>query len=170
MSQLARAGFVLEEGKSFHLHELVELHCMLRATTMEKLPRTPTKDRQQSACSSAVWGFVCSSKWSKRCQVGRIPLPLCIVSRTLPWKESAGLDQLSLHGQRRWRAKGREGSLGQEGPAKLSFPPFQKGPCLLLSLQILVGKIEAQAADILKHCLSNLCCPLLPLISHFRNL
>jgi hypothetical protein len=55
-------------------------------------------------------------------------------------------------------------------PAKLSLPSFQKGPCLLLSLQILVGKIEAQAADILKHCLSNLCCPLLPLISHLRNL
>lgn len=64
-------------------------------------------------------------------QVGKIPLPLCIVSRALPWKESAGLDRLSLHGQRRWRARGREregeDSLGQEAPAKLSLPASQKG-------------------------------------------
>lgn len=62
MSQLARAGSVPEEGV-FHLHVLVELHCMLTSSRAGRLlSQDSTKDRQQSAHSSAVLLFVCSSK------------------------------------------------------------------------------------------------------------
>lgn len=55
-------------------------------------------------------------------------------------------------------------------PARPPSPLIPESPVHIALIAHSAGKIETQGADILKHCLSNLYCPLLPLISHLRNL
>ena len=53
VSQLSKAGFVLGEEKSFHLHVLLGVWCTLRASKMVEVSKEPF-ERQQLACISAV--------------------------------------------------------------------------------------------------------------------
>lgn len=134
-------------------------------------------ERQQLACISAVWGFLFvwandqnDARWTK------ITLPLCIVSRTLPLKRvsRAGMAELAwtlIRYKGEGEPEGEPVPGARRGPCQAVFPFNSIKPrAYCTHCQILVGRIETQVADILKHCLSNLYCPLLPLISHLRNL